>query len=51
MKVYRREVEENGIVVDPLKSFHTIKVIEQKTKLSSFVFISLLLFNLGCNWS
>ena len=26
MKVYRREVEENGIVVDPLKIFHTIKV-------------------------
>ncbi|CAF4352273.1 unnamed protein product, partial [Adineta steineri] len=26
MKVYRREVEENGIVVDPLKCFHTIKV-------------------------
>ncbi|CAF5220934.1 unnamed protein product, partial [Rotaria magnacalcarata] len=24
-KVYRREVEENGIVVDPLKCFHTIK--------------------------
>jgi collagen type IV alpha-3-binding protein len=28
MKVYRREVEENGIVVDPLKCFHTIKVIK-----------------------
>ena len=26
MKVYRREVEENGIVVDPLKCFHTIQV-------------------------
>ena len=26
MKVYRREVEENGIVIDPLKCFHTIKV-------------------------
>ena len=26
MKVYRREVEENGIVIDPLKIFHTIKV-------------------------
>jgi collagen type IV alpha-3-binding protein len=26
MKVYRREVEENGIVVDPLKIFHTIQV-------------------------
>ncbi|CAF3787568.1 unnamed protein product [Rotaria magnacalcarata] len=25
MKVYRREVEENGIVVDPLKIFHSIK--------------------------
>ncbi|CAF0840962.1 unnamed protein product [Rotaria sp. Silwood1] len=25
MKVYRREVEENGVVVDPLKCFHTIK--------------------------
>ena len=29
MKVYRREVEENGIVVDPLKCFHTIKVIDE----------------------
>ena len=29
MKVYRREVEENGIVVDPLKCFHTIKVKEK----------------------
>jgi collagen type IV alpha-3-binding protein len=29
MKVYRREVEENGIVVDPLKCFHTIKVKEE----------------------
>jgi hypothetical protein len=26
MKVYRREVEENGIVVDPMKIFHSIKV-------------------------
>lgn len=26
MKVYRREVEENGIVIDPLKIFHTIRV-------------------------
>ncbi|CAF3273049.1 unnamed protein product [Rotaria socialis] len=25
MKVYRREVEENGIVVDPLKIFHSMK--------------------------
>ncbi|CAF1291311.1 unnamed protein product [Adineta steineri] len=25
MKVYRREVEENGIVIDPMKMFHTIK--------------------------
>lgn len=30
MKVYRREVEENGIVVDPLKSFHTIRVKRTK---------------------
>ncbi|CAF1376338.1 unnamed protein product [Adineta ricciae] len=25
MKVYRREVEENGLVLDPMKIFHTIK--------------------------
>ena len=29
MKVYRREVEEDGIVVDPLKIFHTIQVISR----------------------
>jgi hypothetical protein len=34
MKVYRREVEENGIVVDPLKCFHTIKV---RMKFQSFI--------------
>ena len=33
MKVYRREVEENGIVVDPLKCFHTIKVRTHKNLL------------------
>jgi hypothetical protein len=26
MKVYRRELEENGIVLDPLKATHTVKV-------------------------
>jgi hypothetical protein len=26
MKLYRREVEENGIVLDPLKAVHTVKV-------------------------
>ena len=36
MKVYRREVEENGIVVDPLKCFHTIKVNERTFRSSSF---------------
>uniref|UniRef100_A0A4W5L689 START domain-containing protein n=1 Tax=Hucho hucho TaxID=62062 RepID=A0A4W5L689_9TELE len=25
MKVYRREVEENGIVLDPLKATHSVK--------------------------
>ncbi len=45
MKVYRREVEENGIVVDPLKCFHTIKV--QKIdlffyRISSFSFLRVL---------
>jgi hypothetical protein len=34
MKVYRREVEENGIVVDPMKIFHTIQV---KHRLCSIV--------------
>ena len=27
MKVYKREVEENGMVVDPLKAVHTVQVI------------------------
>lgn len=27
MKVYRRELEENGIVLDPLKAVHSVKVI------------------------
>lgn len=27
MKVYRRELEENGIVLDPLKATHTVKVL------------------------
>ena len=26
MKVYRRELEENGVVLDPLKAVHTVKV-------------------------
>ncbi len=40
MKVYRREVEENGIVVDPLKCFHTIKVIDFYFQIN-YSFISL----------
>lgn len=27
MKMYRREIEENGLVVDPLKAVHVVKVI------------------------
>ena len=27
MKIYRRELEVDGIVLDPLKAVHTIKVI------------------------
>ena len=27
MKIYRRELEENGIVLDPLKAVHTVKGI------------------------
>ena len=27
MKIYRRELEENGIVLDPLKAVHTVKVL------------------------
>lgn len=40
MKVYRREVEENGIVVDPLKIFHTIKVnfVENSKRKQKFAF-------------
>lgn len=26
MKIFRRELEENGIVLDPLKAVHTVKV-------------------------
>ena len=26
MKIYRREKEENGLVLDPLKAVHTVKV-------------------------
>ena len=26
MKVYRRELEENGVVVDPLRAQYTVKV-------------------------
>lgn len=26
MKIYRRDLEENGIVIDPLKAVHTVKV-------------------------
>lgn len=26
MKIYRRELEENGLVLDPLKAVHTVKV-------------------------
>lgn len=47
MKVYRREVEENGIVVDPLKCFHTIKVMLYRC--FSFQFFRFLF--LGRHWS
>ena len=30
MKVYKRELEENGMVIDPLKAVHTVKVITVK---------------------
>lgn len=36
MKVYRRELEENGIVLDPLKAVHSVKVCD---------FISRILYN------
>ena len=26
MKVFKRELEENGMVVDPVKAIHTVKV-------------------------
>ena len=26
MKVYKRELEEDGMIVDPLKAVHTVKV-------------------------
>jgi hypothetical protein len=38
MKVYRREVEENGIVVDPLKIFHTIKVDQLFIRKIKYIF-------------
>ena len=28
MKVYKRELEENGMVVDPVKAIHTVRVRE-----------------------
>ena len=28
MKVYRREMEEDGMIVDPLKAIHTVKVCD-----------------------
>lgn len=34
MRMYRREVEEGGIVCDPLKAVHTVKVVI----ISSFFF-------------
>lgn len=30
LKVYKREIEENGIVLDPLKAVHTVKVMLSK---------------------
>jgi collagen type IV alpha-3-binding protein len=32
MKLYRREVEENGIVLDPLKAVHTVKVERERER-------------------
>jgi hypothetical protein len=47
MKVYRREVEENGIVVDPLKIFHTIQV----NQFIEFIFNKTIYgISLGCYW-
>lgn len=38
MKVYRRELEENGIVLDPLKAVHIVKV-RKRNKIQSIKFI------------
>jgi collagen type IV alpha-3-binding protein len=37
MKIYRRELEENGLVLDPLKAVHTVKVITIKTKIDHWI--------------
>ena len=35
MKIYRRELEENGIVLDPLKAVHTVKVNFKKMNIAN----------------
>lgn len=30
MKVYRREMEEDGMIVDPLKAVHSVQVCDAK---------------------
>lgn len=30
MKVYKRELEEDGLVLDPLKAVHTVKVSSKR---------------------
>jgi hypothetical protein len=36
MKLYRREVEENGLVLDPLKAVHTVQVMNLDFKSKQF---------------
>lgn len=38
MKVYRRELEEGGVVVDPLKSFYTANVRSTNWNCSVYAF-------------
>lgn len=39
LKVYKRELEVNGVVIDPLKASYVVKVTAQFTLLKSFLWL------------
>ena len=53
MKVFKRELEQDGLCLDPLKAVHTIKVRRRPHSISldSFPLLSTSLFVAGCHWS